>query len=672
MSQSYGVNVMDYGAVGDGVTDDATAIQAVIDATPGGRIYFPTTCTPPTMPDGSLGVAVPSYYCSRTLRVTAPGTQLCGEAASIRGGTVIRFAKGVTGIDLHGPGLNAAIADLTLWGQSPWDQVHPSQGVLPAGFTGNANVDAVAPSDDGVRVGTDLCILRNVVAMYFGRHGFNLSNAQNGSGAKSNAVVMEYCYAMNNRGYGAYVQGGESNAGVFTGFRATANQLGGINDQSFLGSTWVGLKTDENRFDNGTNTGRIPTSQLLVMIIRLGGVVTLQFTSPYKWNDGAGGAFTVGQGITVVVPGDTSFSGTFIVSGVAGNAVSYYQTGADGSANIIGATAKLATMTDAWGAARVPQGGAVITSNSSTSRTVLVNPYLEGGQYAQLGTTTFVLGGIIGATLDFAYGTPAILSALVPGTAQLGYYGLFPSVVAPADRTSQFSEQVGTAADQMTIRTRNSALRAVAGHARTVFSEMEGPAGYQYFSNSPNEASAVARLWIAMTRDANGYMVGGATHINSQGTDPVTVNMHSGTPYPCGTGGLQVGGPLSVYVTGVGGGQRWTTDAGRPRTLGAAPKWISGGSWLGGLSIAGTDVNGVVTFTPAIDAYNSILLTVVFATPWAMAPKTVMLTAASPGAAMAMATLYVSSVTATGFAIAVGPTPIAAGEQCAVMYHVTG
>jgi Pectate lyase superfamily protein len=76
------VNVMDYGATGDGVTDDRVAVQAALTAGAGGDVYFP---------DGTYLLARgPGFWC-----VTVPAdTSLRGQS---RDGTVLKQAGGVAG-----------------------------------------------------------------------------------------------------------------------------------------------------------------------------------------------------------------------------------------------------------------------------------------------------------------------------------------------------------------------------------------------------------------------------------------------------------------------------------------------------------------------------------------------------------------------------------------------
>jgi len=83
------VSVKDFGAVGDGVTDDTAAIQAAIDSraviNAGGAVYFPNG----------------NYVVSSTINLTATGTLLIGETKSMArlypnhtNGPVLRITRG--------------------------------------------------------------------------------------------------------------------------------------------------------------------------------------------------------------------------------------------------------------------------------------------------------------------------------------------------------------------------------------------------------------------------------------------------------------------------------------------------------------------------------------------------------------------------------------------------
>lgn len=84
----YLVSVKDYGARGDGVTDDAAAIQAALDSVPagGGTVYLPPG----------------DYRIGTTLAITVSGTTFKGAGASA---SVLRLADGVkvSGVGIPGP-----------------------------------------------------------------------------------------------------------------------------------------------------------------------------------------------------------------------------------------------------------------------------------------------------------------------------------------------------------------------------------------------------------------------------------------------------------------------------------------------------------------------------------------------------------------------------------------
>lgn len=118
------VSVTDFGAVGDGVTDDTAAIQAAIDATPvGGTLYFPDTTG--------------FYLCNSTL--------MLNKSIQIVGGAVVRQlengAKTTSGVILKYAG-----ADKLLFVQRSNATGVGLNGILIKGIDFRPTVDGAASS----------------------------------------------------------------------------------------------------------------------------------------------------------------------------------------------------------------------------------------------------------------------------------------------------------------------------------------------------------------------------------------------------------------------------------------------------------------------------------------------------------------------------------------------
>ena len=90
------VSVKDFGAIGDGVTDDTVAIQAGIDAVSvgGGTLYFP----------------VGTYLVSSSLTINKTGVGIVGdghgsrESGTAQHGTVIKWGGGLSNVFVYGDG----------------------------------------------------------------------------------------------------------------------------------------------------------------------------------------------------------------------------------------------------------------------------------------------------------------------------------------------------------------------------------------------------------------------------------------------------------------------------------------------------------------------------------------------------------------------------------------
>lgn len=166
-----GVNVRDYGAVGDGATDDRAAIQAAIEAGAGSAIVFPA--------GRYLVTQAPSSGGTWALRVAGDQTSLLGQP-----GAVLVQAAG------SGPNVRVIQVD--------------ADGVTIDGITFEGQKPAQTPAEHRAAVfatGASGLVLHNLIAQNFSGDGFYLSLG-------SNSVRLDHVTARWNTRNGLTLGGG--------------------------------------------------------------------------------------------------------------------------------------------------------------------------------------------------------------------------------------------------------------------------------------------------------------------------------------------------------------------------------------------------------------------------------------------------------------------------------
>ena len=240
------INVKDYGAVGDGVTDDTTAIKAAVTAasvvTSSHHIYFP------------VGI----YICSEAILVSEQ--MIIEGPASFSAYTtyaVLQFPDNCCGMVIHGA---TTTCDSFGYNQTTKASVNRPDGnpISGAGSTiRNLRIrhgvyGAVTPTVDGITHGFRArctVILENVGSAKFAGDGFHFKGSAVASGDKHGDVslsVLKGIYAFQNARHGVYVQGGDSNDITGIGVNCVGNDGCGIWDSSYLGCVWIGCHTSSN------------------------------------------------------------------------------------------------------------------------------------------------------------------------------------------------------------------------------------------------------------------------------------------------------------------------------------------------------------------------------------------------------------------------------------------
>jgi hypothetical protein len=307
------VDVMSSGTnvVGDGVTDDAAAIQKVINNNPGRTIYFPRRVQ--GFGRDVSGNAIASYYLGSTLTLSVAGTKLLGDSGPDGAGTALKFAPRTTGVIMDGPG--QVVEGLALLGSEPWSAANYWEAVIPAGRYAGVTVAAGASDADGIRVRHPTSVVRNCLVTFFGRDGLNASASDQSlpSGVGAEDCEFTTLFLGNNRGHGLRIEGGDSNQSQCNSSQFYVNQFCGVDNEPFLGGTFVAPQATENGIDDSERlNGAGDTIADIASLARSGNTVTLTWAAPYTVP-----TLAPGNGVRVITCPDASFVGRFTILTVA-------------------------------------------------------------------------------------------------------------------------------------------------------------------------------------------------------------------------------------------------------------------------------------------------------------------------------------------------------------------
>ena len=226
------VSVTDFGAVGNGVTDDYAAFQAAIDALPvsGGTIIIPATTSN-------------SWVISQTLNVRKK-VHLIGQVAKGTGekGTTLVFPANTSGIVFNSN-------NTSLYQTVAIDPLLPgAYGSILENVAFFGDKAGSSTAADGVVVRCTMeC--RGVAVRNFYRYGFRIY-ADLGTGGSTegdaNQWMLNRCDAILNGDHGVYVNGDDANTGVAIKVFSQLNGGYGIYDNSLIGNTYIGCDTVGN------------------------------------------------------------------------------------------------------------------------------------------------------------------------------------------------------------------------------------------------------------------------------------------------------------------------------------------------------------------------------------------------------------------------------------------
>ena len=229
------VSVKDFGAVGNGVTDDADAILAAITAS--NRVYFPAG----------------TYYCSKTINLKKV-VLLEGDAGTIVGTpeqwpTVIKFADNVVGFFVHRSNTNANNAGVPVIEAATTGadgsifrnlRIIRGDATMPAAYNGKHGFWVKAR-----------CLIEDCLVTGFGGEGIYVAASAAATTdplllGNANNFAISRTRSSSNAGRGVYILGADANVGFVSKVDSSSNGRQGFLDSAFLGTTLISCHTAGN------------------------------------------------------------------------------------------------------------------------------------------------------------------------------------------------------------------------------------------------------------------------------------------------------------------------------------------------------------------------------------------------------------------------------------------
>jgi len=497
------VSVKDFGAVGDGVTDDYAAIMAAINSFTTGTGFYvsgPAIYFPPG-----------TYYCSQTIELKK-SVRLYGDHSGMQSTSMatLLFPPGVTGIIVqryNTIGNGTESPPTTAGDASTIERLQIRGQFGTADSTGGHGIWLRARA-----------ALRQLTVSNFTGNGVHIVASATGAPSvlgNANLFVLDTLTLLRNGGWGAFIDGADVNAGVANAVNVASNGLGGLYDGSFLGNTHIAHHASANgAASSGYNTTLGKTS-----LVSFGG------------NRYYGANNATEASLVATTPGTDDAVWT--------------SSGAGG----VGPTHLL------WVAGQ-PEGtyfsSAQYKTDSANARNVFIGCYSEGGYSPSFFVRpTLTLGGSIDA-IGGAYLTSSLQSTVMPGifqpeTISLGY-------LAPSRSSGNFISFPDTSASNFSWT-----LEKIVGRVGWSWANLGTPGFVSFYDRTATIANGYARDLST----ANGAL-GIGTHYFGGSTQMKLRGLASAIPT---TGTYLQGDILYDLTPTAGGSIGWVcTTAGTPGT----------------------------------------------------------------------------------------------------------